>query len=51
MADLEPVDKSEMRYGTEPSFPWPLALAWAVFVVWGLYYIATRVVPAYRDWH
>lgn len=47
---LEPVERSEMKYAPEPGFPWPLVLAWAVFVAWGIYYIATRLVPAYESW-
>ncbi|MEZ0227813.1 MAG: hypothetical protein ACAI25_04255 [Planctomycetota bacterium] len=48
--DLETVEKTEMRYGAEPAFPWPLLLAWITFATWGIYYIATRLVPAYAEW-
>lgn len=48
--DMETVSKAEIHYGEEPPFPWPLMIAWAVFATWGLYYIATRLVPAYSEW-
>ncbi len=48
--DLEVVSKTDVRYGTEPAFPWPLLVAWVVFATWGLYYVATRLVPAYSEW-
>ncbi len=48
--DLETVEKTKIEYGAEPPFPWPLLVAWAIFATWGIYYIATRLVPAYGEW-
>ena len=48
--DIEVVEKTEIAYGAEPAFPWPLLVAWTIFATWGLYYIATRLVPAYSEW-
>ena len=48
--DLEVVSKTEITYGAEPAFPWPLLVAWGIFAAWGLYYISSRLVPAYSEW-
>jgi hypothetical protein len=50
MAEPEPVEKADMTYGAEPAFPWPLALAWLIFTAWGIYYVATRLLPAFHEW-